>query len=480
MGVCVGLDIGTTGLKLVVYNPSRASIEMDEGFHYEPVSLGMGIFEQDPKEVEEAVFSALRKVGESFKDIEAIVLDSALHTFLLVDKDLAPIINIVPWLDERSVPQVERVLKDRELASELHRRTGCPPSTVYPFYKLLWFYDNERDTLNKAAKVLSQKDYIVYKLTGRLVGDISVASGSACLDIRRKEWIHDILRELADLKEDKLPELANPLEVLPLSREASSITGLPHGIPIVLGLSDAAASSIGAGAGIEDSITVSVGSSAAIRAIVESPPVEYPAPGVWCYLLDENLFISGVAIKNGGYVFDWYIKLFSKRSHSEVIRLVEEDLKDNLDNPVLFYPFIFGKRFPKFDPVPCARFDSLTNATTEAQVGRAVLEGIAFNLKRVFDTVKKIPKSLKRVVATGGLTQADVWMKMVSSIFEEEIIVQSQRQGAALGAVLYFISRGNLSSIDLEGFAHERRVYSPKEPLLSYYRNAYQRWLSKL
>ncbi|MBC7332314.1 MAG: hypothetical protein H5T91_07840, partial [Synergistetes bacterium] len=104
MGVCVGLDIGTTGLKLVVYNPSRASIEMDEGFHYEPVSLGMGIFEQDPKEVEGAVFSALRKVGESFKDIEAIVLDSALHTFLLVDKDLTPIINIVPWLDERSVP----------------------------------------------------------------------------------------------------------------------------------------------------------------------------------------------------------------------------------------------------------------------------------------------------------------------------------------------------------------------------------------
>lgn len=480
MGVCLGLDIGTTGLKVVAYNPSKGSIEMDEGFHYEPVSLGPGRFEQDPKEVEEAVFKALRRASESFRDIEAIVLDSALHTFLLLDRGLEPMINIIPWLDERTVPQVERTLKDEALTSELHHRTGCPPATVYPLYKLLWFYDNDPETLKRSSKVVSQKDYIVYKLTGRLLSDISVASGSALLDIREKEWCYDILWELAKVERDKLPELSNPLEVLSLSKEASLRTSLPQGTPVVLGFSDAAASSIGAGAGIEDSITVSVGSSAAIRAIVEAPPREYPAPGVWCYLLDERLYLSGVAIKNGGYVFDWYVKLFSKRSYSEIIKMVQTDLQLNIDNPVLFYPFIFGKRFPRFDPIPCARFENLTSATTESQVARAVLEGIAFNLKRVFDTVKRIPRSLKRVVATGGLTQADVWMRMLSSIFEQEIIVQSQRQGAALGAILYFLANGDLSSISLESFAHEAKRYLPEEPLLSYYRRAYERWLSRL
>lgn len=480
MGVCVGLDIGTTGLKVIAYDISKGSIEMDEGFHYEPAPLGPGRFEQDPKEVEEAVFKALKRVSESFRDIEAIVLDSALHTFLLLDRDFKPMINIIPWLDERTVPQVERTLKDETLTSELHHRTGCPPATVYPLYKLLWFFDNEPEVLKGSSKIVSQKDYIVYKLTGRLLSDISVASGSALLDIREKRWCYDILWELAEIKSDKLPELSYPLEVLPLSKEASLRTGLAEGTPIVLGFSDAAASSIGAGAGIEDSITVSVGSSAAIRAIVEAPPREYPAPGVWCYLLDERLYLSGVAIKNGGYVFDWYVKLFSKRGHSEIIKIVQEDIESNIDNPVIFYPFIFGKRFPRFDPVPCARFENLTSATTEAQVARAVLEGIAFNLKRVFDTVKKIPKSLKRVVATGGLTQADIWMRMLSSIFEQEIVVQSQRQGAALGAILYFLANGNLSSINLEAFAHEAKRYIPEEPLLIYYREAYRRWLSRL
>ncbi|MCS7234025.1 MAG: gluconokinase [Synergistetes bacterium] len=480
MGICVGLDIGTTGLKVVAYDSSKSSIEMDEGFHYEPKSLGPGRFEQDPKEVEDAVFNALRKVSERFKDIDAIVLDSALHTILFLDSDLKPITNIVPWLDERTVPQVERTLKDEALTSELHHRTGCPPATVYPFYKLLWFYDNEPEILKVALKIVSQKDYIVYKLTGYLLSDISVASGSACLDIRRKEWCYDVLWELVKVESDKFPELSNPLEVLALSKEASLRTGLPEGTPVILGFSDAAASSIGAGAGIEDSITVSVGSSAAIRAIVENPPSEYPAPGVWCYLLDEKLYLSGVAIKNGGYVFDWYVKLFSKRSYPEIINMVERDIEANLDNPVLFYPFIFGKRFPKFDPVPRARFDNLTSSTTEAQVARAVLEGIAFNLKRVFDTVKKIPRTLRKVVATGGLTQADIWMRMLSSIFEHEIVVQSQRQGAALGAILYFLSDGNLNSINLEAFSHELKRYSPSEPLLSYYKKAYERWLNRL
>lgn len=480
MGVVVGLDIGTTGLKLVAYDPSKGSIEMDESFRYEPIPLGPGRFEQNPQEVEDAIFSALRKVAQAFKDIEAIVLDSALHTFLLLDGDLKPLTDIIPWLDERTVKQVERILEDKALTRELHRRTGCPPATVYPLYKILWFYENDRERLRKAYKIVSQKDYMVYRLTGRLVSDISVASGSACLDIRKKEWCYDLLRDLAEVREGTFPELFTPLSSFPLSYEASLITGLQEGIPVVLGLSDAAASSIGAGAGVEDSITVSVGSSAAIRVIVESPPEEYPAAGVWCYLLDERLYLSGVAIKNGGYVFDWYVKLFSKRNYSEIIKLVESDLESNLENPVLFYPFIFGKRFPRFDPNPSARFENLSSATTESQVARSVLEGIAFNLKRVFETVKTIPKTLKRVVGTGGLTQADIWMRILSSILNQDILVQSQRQGAALGTVLYFLGGGDLSSISLEAFAKEAKLYSPDPILLEYYEKAYRKWLERL
>ena len=148
----------------------------------------------------------------------------------------------------------------------------------------------------------------------------------------------------------------------------------------------------------------------------------------------------------------------------------------DLENSVLFYPFIFGKRFPKFDPTPCARFDRLKSTTTQEQVAKSVLEGIAFNLKRAFDVVKTMPKSLEKVVATGGLTQADVWMKMVSAIFDHKIVLQSSRQGAALGTVLYVLSNGDLSS--LEQTTENIDEYKPEPVLKEYYAKLYKVWLN--
>jgi len=479
MGMYVGIDLGTTGVKVVVYNPSNRKIEIQTSRSYEPFSISPGIFEQEPSQIENAVFDALKQVAESFGDIEAIVLDSALHTLLFLDEDFEPLGNIIPWLDERSVEQVRKISKDEDLARDLHKKTGCPADTVYPFYKILWFHENEKEKLESAAKIVSQKDYIVYKLTGKLIADISVASGSGCLDIHKRDWCYDELKSLAGLSKEKLPELVSVREVLKLHSPAAERTGLREGLPVLISISDAAASSIGAGAGVEDSLTISVGSSAAIRTIVKQPPEEYPAPGIWCYILDENHYITGAAIKNGGYVFDWYIKLLSKHDHSTVIKKVERILENlDLENSILFYPFIFGKRFPKFDPTPCAKFDRLKSTTTEEQIARSVLEGIAFNLRRAFDVVKKMPKRLERVVATGGLTQADVWMKMVCNIFNHRILLQSSRQGAALGTILYVLSQGDLSSLN-KGF--ENAVLYDPEPVLSdYYEKLYEIWLEGL
>ncbi len=138
----------------------------------------------------------------------------------------------------------------------------------------------------------------------------------------------------------------------------------------------------------------------------------------------------------------------------------------------------FGKRFPKFDPTPSARFDRLKSTTTEEQVARSVLEGIAFNLKRAFDVVKTMPKSLKKVVATGGLTQADVWMKMVCAIFNHKILLQSSRQGAALGTVLYVLNKGNLCSLAAE--FENTSEYKPDPELIEHYERLYQMWLDGL
>ncbi|HBJ82034.1 MAG TPA: hypothetical protein DDY74_09185 [Pseudothermotoga sp.] len=477
MEMYIGVDIGTTAVKTIVYNSDAKKIEMDVSQSYEAFSKGHGQFEQDPRQIERAVFETLKQVSKSFTNVRAIVLDSALHTVMLLNGDFEPLSNVIPWLDERSVDHVKKVISDNQLSKHLHLKTGCPPDTVYPLYKLLWIKQNEKDMLNSASKIVSLKDYVIYKLTGDLVSDIGVASGSGYMDIEKKVWCEELLKDFLEISSEKLPQLVSPKTVLRLSKEAAKITGLPEGLPVVVGISDAAASSIGAGAFVENSITISVGSSAAIRAVLNHPVKQYPVSSIWCYVLDENHYISGAAIKNGGYVFDWYVKLFCCYDHETIVKKVEENLNFLDEKPVLFYPFIFGKRFPEFDPSPRAKFDNLTSTTTQEQVARSVLEGIAFNLKRAFDVVKTIPDSLEKVFATGGLTRATVWMKMLSAILNHPILVQSKRQGAALGTILYFLSKGDLHSIGGYLSNNEVEIFRPDRSLFEYYSKLYRMWV---
>lgn len=480
MGLHVGVDIGTTAVKVIVYDSDALKVLLDVSESYDVFTVGPSMFEQDPVQIENAVFEALKKVGEKFPRVDSIVLDSMLHSLLFLDENYRPVSNIIPWVDERSIPQVLQVKKDKQLVRTLQNKAGCASNFAYPIFKLMWFSQNEPERLKKVYKIVSIKDYIFYKLTGTLVSDISVASGTGFMDIRTKTWMTDLLRELTGVDEDKLPELVSPLFVRNLTKEASERTNLASGTDVFIGISDAAASSIGSGAGVDDSITISSSSSAAIRSIVSEPPEQYPSPGVWCYVVDENYYIAGVATSNGGIVFDWYVKLFSRHDHAQIVKSIEENFYNvDASRAVLFYPFVFSERFPELDPSLSARFLNLRGDTTDWMVARGVLEGIIFNLKRIFDVVKVIPRKLENVCSTGGLTRADVWTKMLSSVINEKIIVQSKRQGTALGTVWHLLGEDHRKRA-MEALKNELEVYEPDQRLVPYYQKLYEAWLEKL
>ncbi|MEN3008718.1 gluconokinase [Pseudothermotoga sp.] len=476
MGLYVGVDIGTTAVKVILYDSDAMKVLVDVSQQYDVFTTGASMFEQDPKQIEDAIFKALQIIGEKYPKIEGIVLDSMLHSLLFLDERFEPLGNVVPWVDERSIPQVFQIKKNRDLAQLLQKKAGCANNFAYPLFKLMWFAQNDKERLIKSSKIVSIKDYIFYKLTGTMVSDISVASGSGFLDIHTKKWLAELLRDLVGIDERKLPQLVPPSFEEPLSSEAAERTGFYKGTPVFIGISDAAASSIGSGAGVDDSLTISSSSSAAIRGIVSEPPKEYPSPGVWCYVVDEKYYISGVATSNGGIVFDWYVKLFSKYDHAHLIKMIEENLYDvNLHKAVLFYPFVFSERFPELDPNLSAKFLRLRGDISEAAVARSVLEGIIFNLRRIFDVVKFLPKKLERVYSTGGLTRADVWTKILATVINERIIVQSKRQGTALGAIWHLLGENHRKKA-MEAIKEELEVYEPDEKLRAHYEELYKLW----
>ncbi|MBC7115782.1 MAG: hypothetical protein H5T93_01940 [Pseudothermotoga sp.] len=480
MGIYVGVDIGTTAVKVILYDSEALKVLLDVSEPYDVFSVGPSMFEQDPVQIENSVFKALRRVGEKFQRVDGIVLDSMLHSLLFLDENLQPMGNLVPWVDERSIPQVFQVKNDRDLTKTLQDRAGCASNFAYPLFKLMWFAQNEPEKIEKAHKIVSIKDYIFYKLTGTLVSDISVASGTGFLDIHRKVWMTDMLRTLTNVDEMKLPQLVSPRFAKEMIKEACERTGFRESTIVFVGISDAAASSIGSGAGVDDSVTISSSSSAAIRSIVSEPPERYPSPGVWCYIVDEDHYISGVATSNGGIVFDWYVKLFSRHDHAQIIKSIEENFHSvDISRAVLFYPFVFSERFPELDPRLSAKFLNLRGDTTEWMVARSVLEGIILNLRRIFDVVKLLPKRCDRIYSTGGLTRADVWTKMLATVINQRIIVQSKRQGTALGAIWHLLGEDHRKKA-MEALKGELEVYEPDEKLVPYYQKLYELWAEKL
>lgn len=480
VGLYVGVDIGTTAVKVILYDSDAMKVLLDVSQQYDVFTTGPSMFEQDPRQIEGAIFKALQSVGEKYPKVDGIVLDSMLHSLLFLDDRFEPLGNVVPWVDERSIPQVLQVKKNKELAQLLQKKAGCANNFAYPLFKLMWFAQNDRERLNRASKIVSIKDYVFYRLTGTLVSDISVASGSGFLDIRAKRWLSELLKDLVGIDEEKLPKLVPPSFEKPLSDEVAEKTGFHKGIPVFIGISDAAASSIGSGAGVDDSLTISSSSSAAIRGIVSEPPMEYSSPGVWCYIVDEKYYISGVATSNGGIVFDWYVKLFSKHDHAYLMKTIEENFYNvNLQNAILFYPFVFSERFPELDPNLSAKILRLRGDTSETIIARGILEGIIFNLKRIFDVVKFLPKKLERVYSTGGLTRADVWTKILATVINEKIVVQSKRQGTALGAIWHLLGEDHRKRA-MEAFKEELEIYEPDEKLRAYYEELYKLWSENL
>jgi len=167
--------------------------------------------------------------------------------------------------------------------------------------------------------------------------------------------------------------------------------GIPVNTPIVMGASDGVLSNLSVGAISPGSVAVTVGTSGAVRALVEQPWTD-PQERLFCYALTENHWVIGGAVNNGGIVFRWIRDRFGEAEVAAAQELSQDpyDLLLNLAQSVapgagglIFHPYLAGERAPIWDATASGSFIGLTLRHTKAHVIRAVLEGIAFNLNLV-------------------------------------------------------------------------------------------------
>lgn len=430
----LGMDIGTSVCKVGICNEQGFLLGCEQ-FRYGTVKGKGGVVEQDAHEWWNAAVRSttkLLKTGEvDTKSIAAISLCSQGITFVPVDHRLEPTSRALSWLDTRAEEETEEILEHFGL-SEMFRITGKRVHASYSLPKVLWLKKNRPHLLDHSEKLLMSHDYVVARLTGACVTDHTLASGSLMYDISALNWSEDIMNEFR-IPVEKLPSIEWAGSLCgELSKTAAEITGLPRGIPVFVGGQDQKCADLAAqlshGIG-----TLSLGTAVVVTTATDRPVIDEKMR-VPCFpYLRESDWVLEAVIATGGASLDWLSGLLpTKRySHEKLIGMAAGSPMGA--QGVSFFPHLSGATSPHWKSVRGA-FCGLSLSVEMADVVRAVLEGIAFQVRQNVEVLEDLAGQVRELRVFGGGARSRLWTQILADVVGKPICVLSTEQVALVGA----------------------------------------------
>ncbi|MBM7551716.1 gluconokinase [Thalassobacillus pellis] len=477
--IIIAVDIGTTSTKALAYDrKGKIWAEEEKGYPlYSPVPTKK---EQDADEIYQAVKWTLANVASQVANqdgrVAGVGFSAAMHSLLAVDENGSLLTNVITWADQRSVEEAEALKKGD--GHEIYLRTGTPIHPMSPLTKLLWFKNNEPDIFNKAAKWISIKEYIFYQLFHRYVVDYSIASATGLFHLANSDWDKGAL-ETAGITEEQLSRPVSTSHVMKgLDSTVAESLHLAPDTPFVVGASDGVLANIGVGAVEEGSVACTIGTSGAIRTVVDRPSVD-PKGRIFCYALTEDRWVIGGPINNGGIAFRWardelFADISEAVSSGEVYNLLTakaEKVRPGADG-LLFLPYLTGERAPFWNADTKGMFFGLTLNHGREHMVRSVLEGVMFQMYSVVIALIEAGVEPFEYRAGGGFARSELWRQIMADVFEAEIVVPESHQNSCLGAA--WLTMKALGMVDdlasIKQVIHTKVKHGPIDENLPVYR----------
>lgn len=422
MDVLVGVDLGTTACKVTV-------VDGDMGIHsvssapYAISAPHRGWAEQDPAAwgttVDATVLQALAEVGVTDGDQVTISLTGQMHSTVLLDDSGEPLRPSILWCDRRAT--AESALVD-ERVPDVEAITGNPPLPAFTLPHLLWVREHEPEVFARAATVLVPKDFLRRRWTGRTMTDWTDASGTGMLDATTRAWSTTILDALG-LDPALLPPVVDPVsdggDVLTAPGRALA------GAHTAVGVGDQFAEALSAGLTRPGDLSITLGTSAVVLGIADRP-----VPGAFCHAQSDT-WMRLDSLHAGGKSLEWLRDMMSPgESVAAFAELAGTAPVGSHD--LLFLPFLMGERVARGGGAPGA-FVGLTTEHTRGDLVRAVLEGVAFELRRLQESRgTTLPEDV--ITLKGGGARSALWCRTISAVFG--IPYRTTDRDAAYGAAM--------------------------------------------
>jgi len=442
----LGIDLGTGSCKSVVIDENADVLGFGAG-EYAGSDARDRWQEQDPRQLLQAAITAVRnaldRAGVDSKHCAGLSIGGALHSLLALDRRGEPLTGVITWADGRAVDQAES-LRGQPLAAQLYEQTGCPAHGMYPLYKIMWLRENRPEVFRAARRYVTAKEYLLACLTGQYLVDYCLAAGSGMLNTHSLAW-EPLCLDAAGIRRDQLSEPGPPQTVHSgLDAEMARRMGIRPDVPVVLGSADAANSNLGAGALLPWQATCMIGTSGAFRVLCPQPVLDKQARS-WCYVVDEAHWLVGGAINNGGVALSWLRDCLNQAlpvsaaadglSFEDVLDLASQAPAGS--GGVICLPMFAGERSPHWNLNARAAFFGMSLSHGAPHLSRALVEGIAFRFRSLSDVLAEIDVEVKQVIASGGFTQSDFWLQVVTDVLNREMLVPSWGETSCLGAAFW-------------------------------------------
>jgi xylulokinase len=435
MALLIGIDLGTTGCKAVVYDDAGRALG-ESYLEYGLITLSATMVEQDPLAwwdlMLQAVNAALDVAVADRRAVRGIGVSSQGISFVLLDEADRPLGNAINWLDGRATAECDDILA-RYSAEALFALTGKRAAPFYVLPKLLWIRRHDPDKWRAARRLLMGHDYLVYRLCGAHVTDHSLAGGTLLYDLAGLDWSGELLEAFA-VPRGLLPEVrwaGAPAGTL--RSEVADALGLGRDVVVAVGGQDQKCAALGAG--INDrTATVSLGTASAIEQLMAAPATD-PAMRIpaFTFLQPGRWVLEGV-VGTAAVSLRWLRDMLGADGYIGLDAAAAAAARGC--DGVRFYPHLSGAGSPHWHADARGSFHGLSLATSRGHLARAVMEGVAFQVRENLEVTQTLAGRAERVIAFGGGAKSALWRSILGDVLDRPLAWAETVETAGLGAAM--------------------------------------------
>jgi xylulokinase len=439
-------DLGTTGDKATLFDAVTGAVIASVFEAFSTAYPQPNWAEQDPADWRRALYLGTRRLLEQASaqgdvtpgDIAVVSFSGTMNGALAVDADGIPLRPAILWADQRGIAEAQ-LLAERCGEAQVYRTTGTRITPSCSAAKFLWIQRHQPEIYDRTHLFLQVKDYAAFLLTGVAASDFSDASNTNLFDLAARAWSTDLVAA-SGLGPAKLPPLFPSTTVIGhVTAEAAALTGLLAGTPVVIGGGDGACATVGAGAVHPGDAYINVGSSAWLAVTARRPLLDPEMRTFNLAHLDPELVMALGSMQAAGGAFDWLERLLRGDAEGDLhdeLSLTAASVPPGADG-LLFLPYLLGERSPYWNPQARGAFVGLTMTHGRPEMARAVLEGVALNLRLILDALQAQEIKIPVMRLIGGGARSRLWRQILADVLGMPILLpELVTEATSLGAAV--------------------------------------------